>query len=145
MPTTIDGSTGVSQVQAGSIQTDDLAAGAVTPPKLSGGQSGNPPVFGARAWCVFNGTLAGTNAPIAGGNVSSVTRNAAGDYTVNFATAMPDGDYSVSGSARGQSDVDTNSTLFGSGVGTNSAARVFTKNAANTLVDSSRISVAIFR
>jgi hypothetical protein len=31
----------------------------------------------------------------ASGNVSSITDNGTGDYTVNFTTAMPDADYSV--------------------------------------------------
>lgn len=38
----------------------------------------------AKAWCVFNGTLTGTNSPTAGYNVASVTRNSAGNYTVNI-------------------------------------------------------------
>lgn len=42
----------------------------------------------AHAWCVFDGTTAGTNAPTAGFNVTSVTRNAAGDYSVNFSNNL---------------------------------------------------------
>jgi len=49
-----------------------------------------------RAWCVFDGTVAGTNAPTAGGNVTSVTRNTNGTYTINFATPMSDANYSAS-------------------------------------------------
>ena len=48
-----------------------------------------------RAWVNFNGT--GTVAIRASGNVSSITDNATGDYTVNFTTAMLDTNYSVSG------------------------------------------------
>ncbi len=47
----------------------------------------------ARAWVNFNGT--GTVAIRASGNVSSITDNGTGDYTVNFTTAMPDANYSV--------------------------------------------------
>jgi hypothetical protein len=50
--------------------------------------------FGCRAWVNFNGT--GTVAIRASGNVSSITDNGTGDYTVNFTTAMPDANYSVS-------------------------------------------------
>lgn len=46
-----------------------------------------------RAWVNFNGT--GTVAIRASGNVSSITDNNTGDYTVNFTTAMPDVNYSV--------------------------------------------------
>jgi hypothetical protein len=47
----------------------------------------------ARAWVNFNGT--GTVAIRASGNVSSITDNGTGDYTVNFTTAMPDANYSI--------------------------------------------------
>ena len=49
--------------------------------------------YGVRAWCNFNGTLAGPIPPRAAGNVSSITDNGTGDYTVNFANAMPDTNY----------------------------------------------------
>ena len=59
-------------------------------------QTGSAPVYGARAWCTFNGTTTGTNAPISGGNVTSVTRNSTGDYTVNFSSALP-ANYALAG------------------------------------------------
>jgi hypothetical protein len=59
--------------------------------------SGSAPVYAARAWVNFNGT--GTVAIRASGNVSSITDNGVGDYTVSFTTAMPDADYSVSGAS----------------------------------------------
>ena len=44
------------------------------------------------------GTVGFAKAPIrASGNVSSVTRNGTGDYTLNFSTAMPDANYAVTG------------------------------------------------
>ena len=49
--------------------------------------------YGCRAWVNFNGT--GTVAIRASGNVSSITDNGTGDYTVNFSTSMPDSNYSV--------------------------------------------------
>jgi hypothetical protein len=49
--------------------------------------------YGCRAWVNFNGT--GTVAIRASGNVTSITDNATGDYTVNFTTAMPDANYSA--------------------------------------------------
>ena len=48
----------------------------------------------AKAWVNFNGT--GTVAIRAAFNVSSITDNGAGDYTVNFTTAMVDANYCVS-------------------------------------------------
>ncbi len=47
--------------------------------------------YGCRAWVNFNGT--GTVAIRASGNVSSITDNGTGDYTVNFTTAMPNANY----------------------------------------------------
>jgi hypothetical protein len=49
--------------------------------------------YGCRAWVNFNGT--GTVAIRASGNVSSITDNGTGDYTVNFTTALPDANYGV--------------------------------------------------
>jgi hypothetical protein len=53
------------------------------------------PEFQCRAWVNFNGT--GTVAIRASGNVSSITDNGTGDYTVNFTTNMPDANYAVAG------------------------------------------------
>ena len=53
------------------------------------------PSYSSRAWVNFNGT--GTVAIRASGNVSSITDNGTGDYTINFTTAMPDANYSVAG------------------------------------------------
>lgn len=52
--------------------------------------------YACRAWVNFNGT--GTVAIRASGNVSSITDNGVGDYTINFTTAMPDANYCVLGS-----------------------------------------------
>ena len=51
-------------------------------------------VYTCKAWVNFNGT--GTVAIRAAGNVSSITDSGTGQYTVNFTTAMPDANYSVS-------------------------------------------------
>lgn len=49
------------------------------------------PSFLCKAWVNFNGT--GAVSIRASGNVSSITDNGTGDYTVNFTTAMPDANY----------------------------------------------------
>ncbi len=51
------------------------------------------PDYKCRAWVNFNGT--GTVAIRASGNVTSITDNGTGDYTVNFITAMPDANYAA--------------------------------------------------
>jgi hypothetical protein len=66
----------------------------------SGGQ---PTIDGlAKAWVNFNGT--GTVAIRASLNVSSITDNGTGDYTVNFTTAFSDANYAVAGGAAYSSD-----------------------------------------
>ena len=52
---------------------------------------GGYPAYQCRAWVNFNGS--GTVAIRASGNVSSITDNGAGNYTVNFTTALPDVNY----------------------------------------------------
>lgn len=51
--------------------------------------------FTAKAWINFNGT--GTVAIQADGNVSSITDNGTGDFTLNFSSAVADANYSVAG------------------------------------------------
>jgi hypothetical protein len=69
----------------------------ITPLRMREGfnASGSAPVFACRAWVNFDGT--GTVAIRASGNVSSITDNGTGDYTVNFTNALVDADYSVVG------------------------------------------------
>jgi hypothetical protein len=55
--------------------------------------TGSAPIYACRAWVNFDGT--GTVSIRASGNVSSITDNETGNYTVNFTTAMPDTNYSV--------------------------------------------------
>lgn len=64
--------------------------------KTATNATGSAPVYSCRAWVNFNGT--GTVAIRDSGNVSSITDNAVGQYTVNFTTAMPDADYAMVGS-----------------------------------------------
>lgn len=60
--------------------------------KFNSGYGSVATAYGCRAWVNFNGT--GTVAIRASGNVSSITDNGTGDYTVNFTNSMPDASYS---------------------------------------------------
>lgn len=51
----------------------------------------------AKAWISYNGSTSTIRASY---NITSVTVNGTGDYTFNFTTAMPDANYSVSGTCR---------------------------------------------
>jgi hypothetical protein len=108
--------------------------------------SGTAPIYGCRAWCRFNGTTVGTNAPTAGGNVSTVTRNGAGDYTINFTTAMPDANYAVTG--MGSFAANTGKiVIYQTGTApTASLVRVMNDIASNgSGQDCSIVTIAIFR
>jgi len=61
--------------------------------QFNSGYGSTVTAYGCRAWVNFNGT--GTVAIRDSGNVSSITDNDTGDYTVNFSTAMPDANYSI--------------------------------------------------
>ena len=60
----------------------------------------NVEVFTAKAWVNFDGTQTAGNMIRESGNVSSITDRATGQYTVYFATNMPDADYAVHGSGK---------------------------------------------
>jgi hypothetical protein len=67
--------------------------------------------YKCRAWVNFNGT--GTVAIRASGNVSSITDNGVGDYTVNFTTAMPDVNYAPSFSGKVADDAGVGYAVAG--------------------------------
>lgn len=95
-----------------------------------------------RAWVNFNGT--GTVAIQASGNVSSITDNGTGNYTVNFTTAMPDVNYSTIVSAKRDSTVAGSACIRGS-IYSTSQVQIGTTNDAASFVDSEIVTVGIFR
>lgn len=99
--------------------------------------TGTAPVYACRAWANFDGTLTGTNAPRAGGNVTSITRNATGNYTVTFSAPMPTANYSVVSTGGGIVLDD----IPGGALTTSVSFRVF--SLAGVATDYSRISVAV--
>jgi hypothetical protein len=137
---------------AASQLTGDVAAARITSALNA---SGSAPIYACRAWVNFNG--AGTVAINASGNVSSITDNGAGDYTVNFTTALPDANYCTQCTAYPKST--TNNINFAIGLHTSSitdapttkttsAVRILigASNATGgTLADMADVNVAIFR
>lgn len=98
--------------------------------------------YKCRAWVNFNGT--GTVAIRASGNVSSITDNGTGDYTVNFTTAMPDANYSTVGSVGGNTSgvsANTPGNTFAQATG---SVRI-TSSTPSTFTDVQNFNVAIFR
>ena len=111
--------------------------------------SGSAPVYACRAWVNFNGT--GVVSVIASGNVSSVTDNGVGDYTLNFTTPMPNTNYSISSGSTEYSDGSpVSASLRMSGGATTllksiSAVRISTRSPFSAaLLDTNNISVQVF-
>jgi len=101
--------------------------------------SGSAPIYACRAWVNFNGT--GTVAIREAGNVSSITDNGTGKYTVNFTTAMPDANYAALTSSDGESRPAATYALTASSVSVETASGYGTY----TPTDKIFISVAVFR
>ena len=97
-----------------------------------------------RAWVNFNGT--GTVAIRASFNVSSITDNGTGDYTVNFTTALVDANYALVAQAGNGGTAQTAGTSFTGAAPTTTAARILVDNGTGaTVADREYVFVAIFR
>ncbi len=83
------------------VKSDQITATSTSLAVVPGVQQYHPSA--GKAWVNFNGT---TGAIRSSYNVASVTRNAPGDYTVNFTTAFADVNYAVSGQSGRQSSGD---------------------------------------
>ncbi len=97
--------------------------------------TGSAPSYTCRAWVNFNGT--GTVAIRASGNVSSITDNGTGDYTVNFTTALSDASYGFTASS------GANQTAIA--ILSTSQAKILTLNSSGGGVDSSLVTSSNFR
>ena len=104
----------------------------------------------AKAWVNFDGTATPT---IRGSfNVSSITDNGTGDYTVNFTTAMPDANYSVNIDASSPYRTSVGQAAFGTQDSatamTTSAVRLGILQVGGTAAnayDSANVFVSVFR
>lgn len=94
--------------------------------------------FSCRAWCCFNGV---TGTILASGNISGITKNSTGNYTLTFANAMPDANYATTVTAN-----KLNSASEVTEVGTQLPASVNVANRAGaTYYDPSIVNVIVFR
>ena len=140
MPITIVGS---GTITGASTLATTVASPTFTTPNINSAQfatvSGTAPLYPCRAWVNFNGT--GTVAIRASGNVTSITDNNTGEYTVNFTTALADANYSavITCADGGNGIVAASRTLATTTCG------VGITNATVGRVDSATVSVSIFR
>ena len=108
--------------------------------------AGSAPIYACRAWANFDGT--GLVIIRASGNVSSVTDNGVGDYTMNFTTAFQDVNYSFIGSCISTySDQQFSGILdlIGSKTVTNQRIKTRVNGTSGVLIDSNDINIAAFR
>jgi hypothetical protein len=138
---------GTTALSIDASQVVTFAGAAAVPGNLSfnSGYGSSAVAYGCRAWVNFNGT--GTVAIRGSGNVTSITDNGAGDYTVNFTTALTDANYCVqttSGNGGSGNALDANN--YYNNTNTTSACRVITYiTGSGALTDANMVSVAIFR
>ena len=130
---------------AGTVIADTVQAASTSQLVIKNGVASTPPTFQdsagtaigtlCRAWANYNGSTQTIKASF---NVSSVTRNAAGDFTINFSTAMPDANFatqlSIDGGIRHIVIAQTTTS-----------AQVYTYNTGGTLADVTGVYVSIFR
>jgi len=147
-----DANVTAAKISNNAVETANINNAAVTAAKLDGAQTGSAPIYGCRAWVLFDGTKDSTGAAstantnrliLSSGNVSSVLRNGTGDYTVNFTTALADANFCAL-------DRATTQITFAGSVKTSSSYRLSTGYVSSTLggatnQDASMVNVAIFR
>ena len=153
LPTSTD--TLVGKATTDTLTNKTLTSPTLTTPNINSAPistvTGAAPLFMARAWVNFNGT--GTIAIRASGNVTSLTDNGAGDYTVNLTTAMPDANYAVvCNSVLSTTASSTGSAgpygSFAAGATTKTTAAIrteFGNSSTGTLTDTAEANVVIFR
>jgi hypothetical protein len=136
MATVIDGSAGITTNAGGSVNPSTDVTGIN---------------YSCRAWVNFNGTTATPSTIRGSGNVTSVTKNSTGNYTVNFTTAMSDANYCAQVTAGDTAGAGNNITDAISSVYTTTTLVVQTftaQAAANTgraAFDETFVCVSIFR
>jgi hypothetical protein len=143
MPITIDGS---GTITGASTLATTVASPTLTTPNINSAQfatvTGTAPIYPCRAWVNFNGQ--GTVAIRASGNVSSITDNGTGLYTVNFTTAMTDTNFSANVTAKNPYNSNAGEMIGLTGTFTTSSVQV-RNGTTSTMYDVDPVCVAIFR
>jgi hypothetical protein len=140
---------------AGTIVADQLEAASTSTLVIKNGVANTPPTVQdsagtqigtfCRAWVNFNGT--GTVAIRASFNVSSITDNGTGDYTVNFSNAMPDANYATVTTSEGNLGANQSiaAGLYSGGTYSTTAVRVLVFLNGTGGFDRGVVCVSIFR
>lgn len=147
---TVTGITGITGTNATVTGITSVASNSASTPVVLQDSGSNTNT--CRAWVNFNGT--GTVAIRGSFNVSSITDNGTGDYTVNFTNSMPDTSYAVTFGAMRDSSVTgvvagAYVTLFGSATYTDAfstgSVRVVSKLDNASTTDNLAVILSVFR
>jgi hypothetical protein len=139
---------------AGTIVADTIQADSTSTLVLKNGVANTPPTIQdsagtqigtfCRAWVNFNGT--GTVAIRASFNVSSITDNGTGDYTINFTNALPDANYAATALVGGTSAAYGIRDYSDGTARTSSAFRIATANSSTLApLDAAQVNLSVFR
>jgi hypothetical protein len=132
-----DGNITSTKILDGTILNADINASAgIVSTKLTG-------INDAKAWIKFNGT--GTPAINGSFNVSSITDNGAGDYVINFTTALTDTNYGFVASADGGSSGSISFCSPVQAFQATTSSRIRVWDTGFNLADSIMVSIAFFR
>lgn len=134
------------------LSVGTIKSNTTSPPTIQNSASTEIGTF-CRAWVNFNGTFGTSPFTTANGgirasfNVSSVTDNGAGDYTVNFTTSFADINFSVNVTCNTPAGYNTNGpTVLTNTVSSSSRIGIVgIIGTANVAADSTQISVSVFR
>jgi len=129
----------MSTLSVGTIQSNTTS-----PPTINNSAGTAIGTF-CRAWVNFNGT--GVVAIRASFNVTSITDNGTGDYTVNFTTAFADANYAITvTSGKPPGVTRSNSTIPHNTVPATGSCRMGAYDGAqNAQQDAEFVSVLVFR
>ena len=114
--------------------------------QMNSGYGSVATAYGCRAWVNFNGT--GTVAIRASGNVSSITDNGTGDYTVNFTNALVDANYAWSVGTSNFSNADNRVFLvqkISTSAPATTSCRFQCADTSSTASDISYLNISFFR
>jgi hypothetical protein len=130
---------------SGFVAVGGPTAGSISP--IITVTTGSAPYYGARAWVNFNGTS--TVAIRGSANVSSITDNGTGDYSINFTTALEDANYSVSlcvGHPAGSPTAPMVSPVNSArGAPSTTGFHAYTLNSSFSTTDATYVFVSVFR
>lgn len=125
--------------------------------KFNSGYGSVATAYGCRAWVNFvgNGSNAANSTINGSGNVSSVYKNGTGQWTINFATALPDATYCGSTMALNGGSGPYGTGVYNSGTPNSGSGQnlvrsttqfgVGTQGAGGYIIDAYKVDVAIFR